>query len=160
MKLVVIVVVLAVIGFVVKGRLDKSNPEIIEHPVYAEMRVDLKEGIRELNVVLFGKAVDMDDCNLRTENTWKKVLSGCPTCALSPVKCMEALPPRYARLFENSRIPSTYLTFTRGSRFERDGRLVVYGLTRDEGLMVCEQMRNSVSKEDYTGTLECIPPSE
>jgi hypothetical protein len=160
MKLVVIVIVLAVVGFVVKGRLDKTNPEVIEHPVYAEMRVDAKEGIREINVVLFGKAVDMDDCNQRTEKTWSKVLSGCPTCELSPAKCMEELPPRYAKLFENAAIPSTYLAFTRGSRFERDGRLVVYGLTRDEGVMVCNQMLKSISSEDYQGTLECIAPSE
>ena len=79
---------------------------------------------------------------------------------MSPAKCLEELPSRYARLFENVAIPSTYLAFTRGSRFERDGRMVVYGLTRAEGLAVCEQMRNSVSKEDYTGTLECIAPSE
>jgi len=160
MKLFVIVIVLAVIGFVVKGRMDKSNPAVIEHPVYAEMRVDLKEGIREINIALFGEAVDMDDCNLRTEQTWSKVLSGCPACEVSPAKCLEDLPPRYARLFENVAIPSTYLAFMRGSRFERDGRMVVYGLTREEGLAVCEQMRNSVSKEDYTGTLECIAPSE
>jgi hypothetical protein len=160
MKFIVFVIVLAAIGFVVKGRLDKSNPDVIEHPVYAEMRVDLKEGAREINVVLFGQAVDTDDCNLRTEKTWSKVLSGCPTCVLSPAKCLADLPARYVRLFENVPIPSTYLAFTRGSRFERDGRMVVYGLTRDEGLAVCEQMRRSISKEDYTGTLECIAPSE
>jgi hypothetical protein len=160
MKLIVIVVVLAVIGFVVKGRLDKVNPKVIEHPVYAEIRVDAKEGIRELNIALFAKAVDLDDCNLRSEKTWSKVLSGCPTCVLSPVKCTNELPPRYARLFDNVAIPSTYLALTRGSRFERDGRMVVYGLTREEGLAVCEQMRSSVSKEVYSGTLECIAPSE
>jgi hypothetical protein len=159
MKLIGIVLVLAIIGFVVKGRLDKSNPEIIEHPVFAEMRLDYKEGIREVNIALFAEAVDMDDCNLRTERTWSKVLSGCPNCELSPPKCLEELPARYARLFENVAIPSTYLAFTRGSRFERDGRMVVYGLTRDEGLVVCEQMRRTVSKE-YSGTLECIAPSE
>jgi hypothetical protein len=38
--------------------------------------------------------------------------------------------------------------------------MVVYGLTREEGLVVCEQMRSSVSKEVYSGTLECIAPSE
>jgi hypothetical protein len=160
MKLIVIVIVLAVVGFVVKGRLDKVNPQVIEHPVYAEIRVDAKEGIREINIALFAKAVDLDDCNLRSEKTWSKVLSGCPSCVLSPVKCTNELPPRYARLFDNVAIPSTYLAFTRGSRFERDGRMVVYGLTREEGLAVCDQMRNSVSKEVYSGTLECIAPSE
>jgi hypothetical protein len=160
MKLIVIIIVLAVVGFVVKNRLDKVNPAVIEHPVYAEIRVDAKEGIREINIALFAKAVDLYDCNLRTEKTWSKVLSGCPTCELSPVKCTDELPPRYARLFENVPIPSPYLAFTRGSRFERDGRMVVYGLTRDEGLAVCDQIRQSVPKDVYSGTTECIAPTE
>jgi hypothetical protein len=160
MKVVVIIIVLAVIGFFVKARLDKVNPAVIEHPVYAEMRVDAKEGSRELNIALFAKAVDLDDCNLRAEKTWSKVLSGCPSCVMSPVKCTNELPARYARLFENVAIPSTYLALTRGSRLERDGRMVVYGLTRDEGLAVCEQMRTSIGKDVYTGTLQCIAASE
>lgn len=159
MKLIGTVIVLAVIWFGAKSYLDKSNPSVIEKPVYAEMRIDATVGIREINVVLFGEAVNLDDCNTRTENTWKEVLSGCPSCKLSPPKCMDELPPRYARLFDNVAIPSTYLAFTRGSRFERNGRLVVYGLTRDEGLAVCQQMRTSVA-EHYKGTLECIAASE
>lgn len=159
MRLISIVIVLAVIGFVAKSWLDKSNPAVIEHPVYAEMRIDAKEGIREINIVLFAEATSLDDCNLRTEKTWKDVLSGCPSCEISPPKCLVELPARYARLFDNVAIPSTYLAFTRGSRFERNGRLVVYGLTRDEGLAVCEQMRTAVSPK-YKGTLQCIAASE
>ena len=159
MKLVSVVIVLVILGLFAKRWLDKSNPEVIEHPVYAEMRVDVKEGIRELNIALFAEAVDQDDCNLRTEKTWKKVLSGCPACEVNPPKCLDSLPARYLRLFENVPIPSTYLAFKRGSRFERNGRMVVYGLTREEGLGICEQLRTSVA-EKYSGTLECIAPSE
>ena len=159
MKFIGTVIVLAVAGFGVKSYLDKSNPAVIHDPVYAEMRIDATFGIREINVVLFGEAVSMDDCNLRTEKTWKEVMSGCPTCEISPPKCTDELPPRYARLFNNEAIPSTYLAFSRGSRFERNGRLVVYGLTRDEGLAVCELLRSS-AVENYSGEMECIAPSE
>jgi hypothetical protein len=51
------------------------------------------------------------------------------------------------------------LAFERGSRFERNGRMVVYGLTREEGLGICEQLRTAVAGK-YSGTLECIAPSE
>jgi len=159
MKFIGTVIVLAVVGFGVKSYLDKSNPAVIQNPVYAEMRIDATFGIREINVVLFGEAVSMDDCNMRTENTWKEVMSGCPTCEISPPKCTDDLPPRYARLFDNVAIPSTYLAFSRGSRLERNGRLVVYGLTRDEGLAVCEQLRSSAAA-NYSGKMECIAPSE
>ena len=159
MKFWSVVIVLGVIGFGAKSYLDKSNPDVIKDPVYAEMRMTAKEGIREIEVALFAEAVDMDDCNTRTEKTWKKVMSGCPTCEIGPPKCTDDLPPRYARLFDNVAIPSTYLSFTRGSRYERNGRMVVYGLTRDEGLVVCEMMRKTAA-EEYKGTLECIAPSE
>ena len=56
-------------------------------------------------------------------------------------------------------IPSTYLAFERRSRYERDGRLVVYGLTHDEGMAVCEMMRSAAAR-NYKGKTRCIAPSE
>ena len=156
---VVILILAAVVGLGFKRWLDKSNPDVIAHPVYAEMHVDAKVGNRELNSVLFVKTVDQEDCNLRAEKGWSKLLSGCPTCTVSAAKCQDDLPARYQRLFDNVAIPSTYLAMERGSRYERDGRLVVYGLTHDEGLAMCEQIRGVVL-EKYHGTGTCIAPSE
>jgi hypothetical protein len=61
-------------------------------------------------------------------------------------------------LFDDVPIPSTYLSATAANSNERDGRLVVYGLTDAEGKMVCEIVREQVKKE-YQGTTRCIAPS-
>ena len=41
---------------------------------------------------------------------------------------------------------------------ERDGRLVVYGLTDKEGALVCEQMRKVILKK-YSGTAHRVSAS-
>ena len=59
-------------------------------------------------------------------------------------ECQAQLPPRYARLFDDEPIPSTYLSASAGNAGERDGRLVVYGLTDQEGAAMCEPIRTMV----------------
>ena len=51
---------------------------------------------------------------------------------MQPVSCKDELPPRYARLFDDVPIASTYLSMNAGIAGERDGRIVVYGLA-DKG---------------------------
>lgn len=69
--------------------------------------------------------------------------------------CEAILEPRYRRLFDNAAIHSMYLSFTRGSRFERNGRRVVDGLAADEGDAVCESIVTDFQKR-YEGTVNCI----
>ena len=48
---------------------------------------------------------------------------------------------RQARLFDDEPIPPSYLSLTAGQAGERDGRLVVHGLTDREAALIFEQMR-------------------
>ena len=73
-------------------------------------------------------------------------------------KCSKELPPRYARLFDNEPIPSAYLSANAGSARERDLRMVVYGLTDDEGMAICEVLRKELVK-NFVGPTSCIRPS-
>jgi hypothetical protein len=50
MKKLVLLIVLAVVGYVAYSRFQSANPEHIENPVYAELRMDTKVGSRELNL--------------------------------------------------------------------------------------------------------------
>jgi hypothetical protein len=79
-------------------------------------------------------------------------------CQLQEPKCHAELAPRYARLLDDVPIHSAYLSATRNSSLERDGRLVVYGLTGEEGMMACRMMKAELDKE-YKGTTKCIAPS-
>jgi hypothetical protein len=158
-KLLFVIVIVGVGYFVYQRELDKTNPQVIDHPVYAEFRVDSKQGEREINIALFGKMSSEEDCRMRAEKVWNKVVKGCAACTMSVQECRSELPPRYKRLFEDVSIPSTYLSFMRGNRFERDGRMVVYGLTSQEGVQVCEYMKTQFAAT-YEGTVTCVPASE
>jgi hypothetical protein len=85
-------------------------------------------------------------------------LEACPTCTLTPAKCQAQLPVRYARLFNDEPIPSTYLSASAGKADERDGRMVVFGLTDREGEAICAQMR-SVILQAYHGTAHGVKAS-
>jgi hypothetical protein len=58
MKKLILLIALAAAGYFAYARFQNSNPERIENPVYAELRVDTKVGSRELNLVLFGDEGD------------------------------------------------------------------------------------------------------
>ena len=155
MKKLILLVVLAVAGYVAYSRFEAGNPEHIENPVYAELRMDAKVGSRELNLVLFGEMVDDVDCRERFDTAWSKLTEGCVACTLQLASCRADLEPRYRRLFDDTAIHSTYLSFTKGSRFERNGRMVVYGLTNDEGDALCDSLQKQF-QQHYSGRVSCI----
>jgi hypothetical protein len=113
-------------------------------------------GGRDLQFALFGKMASQADCDQRSNQVWGKVIEGCKECIQRASVCKTELEPRYQRLFENTAIHSTYISFTRGSAYERDGRMVIFGLTADEGDAVCEQTRSRFSA-NYSGTIQCVP---
>ena len=53
----------------------------------------------------------------------------------------EKLAARYEQLFDDVPINIAYLSLTRGSRFERDGRMVIWGVTGKEGDQMCEILK-------------------
>jgi hypothetical protein len=155
MKKLILLIVLAVAGYFAYTHFQAANPEHIENPVYAELRVDAKVGGRELNLALFGEMVDEVDCRERFGRAWDKIVAGCAECSMRLASCRSDLEPRYRRLFDDTVIASTYLSFTKGSRYERNGRMVVYGLTSDEGDALCESLRQQFQTR-YEGTVACI----
>jgi|SRR5690349_3485907 len=155
MKLLIVLIVLAGAGYLVHAHLQSTNPEVIETPVYAEFRVNAKLPGRDVDFVLFGEMASAEDCRDRADRLWSKVLSDCKECTTTPSTCRTDLEPRYRRLFEDSPIASTYMSFKRGNRFERNGRMVVYGLTSTEGDQVCESVK-SYFQNRYEGVVTCI----
>lgn len=157
MKKIAILIVLAGIGYFAYDRvLGKNNPAVIEHPVYAEFRVNAKPAGRDITIALVAKMASVEDCEQRADRVWEKVLKSCADCTLGTRQCKSELPPRHAQLFDDVPLHSTYLSFTRGSRFERDGRMVVFGLTGSEGNEVCEMLRKQFATQ-YSGEVKCIP---
>ena len=129
------------------------------HVCSRKIRVAIDIPSRSLDMVMFGAMANDEDCRNRTQIVWEKVISGCAQCSFQVKDCKNQLPARYAKLFSNTPIASTYLSMTRGSKYERDARLVIYGLTAREGNAVCEQMKQRFATR-YTGKLECIPSTQ
>jgi hypothetical protein len=160
MKKLLVLAALAVAGYLLWQKYGGGGgPPKIEHPVYAEVRVTAETQGREIEMALFIRAASDFDCHGRARESWNGALAGCPGCKMQhSEKCHAELPARYARLFDDEPIPSTYLSATAGNSRERDGRLVVYGLTDAEGKMLCDMLRTAILKE-YHGEAHCVAAS-
>ncbi|HTY99983.1 MAG TPA: hypothetical protein VMB75_09120 [Rhodocyclaceae bacterium] len=134
---------------------DRENPAEITTPSYAEMRVKLEIPGRDIDMVLFGKMVDENDCRLRTEKIWQKLVENCNACKLNVVDCKPQLAPRYAMLFDDTPISVTYMSLARGSPLEREGRMVFWGVTVDESRALCEITRAKI-QERHQGAVTCV----
>jgi hypothetical protein len=157
-NLLVLIAIGAIAWFGYKRFQEGGAPQAIENPIYGEIRANASVQGRDIEMALFVRSSSELDCRSRARESWSESLKSCPSCTLQPVKCQENLPPRYARLFDDVPIPSAYLSATAGARGERDGRLVIYGLTDAEGIHVCEILRTQL-QEKYKGTSRCVQPS-
>lgn len=109
-------------------------------------------------MALFARTANEAECRSGSNLGWNNLLKVCPTCKMPTPNCSKELPPRYARLFDDVPIPSAYLSATAGAARERDVRVVIYGLTDQEGMAVCEMMRTELNK-NYLGPSRCVAPS-
>jgi len=157
-KGLIIVILLAAAGYFVYQKYIGGPPQTFENPVYGEMRMTATAGNREIEAAVFVRASGDLDCRGRGMLSWRESFEGCPSCRLQEPKCHAELPPRYAKLFDDVPIPSAYLSATAGTAAERDGRVVIYGLTDAEGTVVCEQLKSELAQK-YEGKLTCIAPS-
>jgi len=158
LKTLIVVILVAVLGWYFWHKHVSGPPQTFENPVFGEIRATANIEGREIEMAIFVRTGSQLDCKTRAAMSWSRALAKCPTCKFEPVKCQVQLPPRYARLFDDVPIPSTYLSATAGNAAERDGRVVVYGLTDREGEVVCETIRSVLLKE-YHGTAHCVKAS-
>ncbi len=160
MKKLLLIGLVAVAGYFgyQKYQAQHGPPKPMDNPVYGEVRVNANVQGREIEMALFFRASDDADCHGRALVSWTGTLKNCAQCSLQTNECKAELPPRYARLFDDVPIPSAYLSANAGVAGERDGRLVVYGLTDQEGAAVCEVMRKNIA-ETYKGETHCVAAS-
>jgi hypothetical protein len=146
---------IAAIGFgVYYGYNHFRNPAHIDNPVFAELRVDVHADSRTINVLTFAKMADEADCRERAEIVWRKVID-CKECTMQLIDCKPSLSARYEQLFDDVPINISYLSLTRGSRYERDARMVIWGITGKEGVQLCELLKNGI-RPRYSGRLQCV----
>lgn len=158
MKKLLVVAVLAIAGFFAYQKFVSGPAQSIEDPVYGEVRVDIAMQGREIEAALFFRATGTADCRGRALASWASALKNCAQCSMRTPKCQDELPARYARLFDDVAISSPYLAANVGRAIERDGRIVIYGLSDPEGNAACEAMRKVIAG-GYEGETYCVAAS-
>lgn len=127
------------------------------NPVYADIRVKVAAGGREIEAALFSKMADEADCQSRAQKLRDDLTQNCKNCVSQSVQCKADLAPRYVKYFADEPGNITYLSINRGSTDQREARLIFWGLTLQEGDLMCDQMKKVFSKMK-TGALSCIRP--
>jgi hypothetical protein len=153
MKKLFAIAVIGILGFLGYQRM--QGPAEIVNPVFAEVRVTMNAGSRDIEAALFGKMVDEADCQQRAKRMRDNLEENCKNCVSKSIECKASLAPRYAKFFDDTPSSATYLSITRSSRGERDARLILWGLTGAEGDTVCDQMKLVFAKI-HNGQMKCV----
>lgn len=152
----ILLIIAAVGGYHAYG-IHRDNPMVIADPVYVESRVDVEipELGRELEYVLVGEMVSQEDCRERSRRYFESLLEECKDCNLKQLRCTSNLAHRYKKLFDGHTTYTTYLSFDKGNRFERNGRMVIWGLNEYEAKAACEYIKKDI-KGRYEGKVSCV----
>lgn len=156
MKKIVLIILIIALGIYGNNVLS-NNPSVITNPVYVETRLNVKvpNTSRELDFVYMGEMVSQDDCLERSRLYLENLFEKCAQCTMNMLECKTQIHSRYKKLFSGSKAHTTYLSLNKGNRFERNGRMVVWGLTDKEANSACNDMKNQI-KEKYSGTVRCV----
>lgn len=127
----------------------------ISNPVYADIRVKLTAGGREIEAAMFSKMIDDADCQVRAKRFKEQLESNCQGCVSQSFECKGDLAPRYLKYFDDQPAHITYLSISRGNSDQREARLIFWGLTRQEGDAVCDKMKEVFTKMK-TGPSVCV----
>ncbi len=159
MKNLLTLIIIAVAGYFGYGYLNTylENPLEISDPVYLESRIifEAPELSRSFEYVLVAEMVSDEDCQMRSEEYLQGLFKKCRQCKVKLSECSGNLDARYMKLFSDQPTYTTYLSLNKGNRYERNARMIVWGLTEEEAKAVCEIIKNTV-KDSYTGQLQCI----
>ena len=152
----ILLIIAAVGGYYAYG-IHRDNPMDIADPVYVESRVDVEipQLDRELEYLFIGEMVSQQDCRERSRRYLESLFEDCKDCNLKRIHCTSNLARRYEKLFDGHTTYTTYLSFDKGNRFERNGRMVIWGLNEYEAKAACEHIKKDVV-ERYKGEVSCV----
>jgi hypothetical protein len=140
-----------------------QNPEHIAHPTYLELRITMDVKNRNLEQVMFVETVNEKDCKRNSEDIVKKLVesedaNSSKKWVLKSSECKDQLAPRHALLFEDKMSNLTYLKIARGNRWEREARLILWGVSLEESNKICEL--TSSMQSIHSGEVVCVKGSQ
>jgi len=141
------------------GKDDVLDPEVITNPVYLEMRVNVENADRTLEVVVLIQAANDAECQKYSPKALKMMgmeieKANSPAVKLKSVACKAELSPSHARLFDNEPGLLTYVSAARGDRSGREIRWIMWGMSAEESEMVCGLVPQL--QKNLRGKVTCI----
>ncbi|HEY2346512.1 MAG TPA: hypothetical protein VGH80_11585 [Xanthomonadaceae bacterium] len=162
---IIFLLVLGAIGYFVQSRVSNKNTDPAEatgpitNPVYAEVRFRADIGSREFHLVAAAQGRDHADCQRMIGDLPDKMQlgrrpDGTPLWKLESSECMSQLDERTERLFNNKPTFVNYVAASPGAPDEREVRMIIWGVTAQEGELVCDGL--SRMKQRWKGSVTCI----
>jgi hypothetical protein len=161
-KLLLLLIIAASAYFAYKTRLDRqqrANPTVIERPVYAETKVDLKgDSGRIINSVVLVATANQAECDTASAKMVQTVLEASARKGVAgtvkSTECKTELDARMARLFANQPTYVTYMALSRGKPEERETRMLYWGVTVEESDLLCEIVPQI--QKSWVGQVSCV----
>jgi len=162
-KLILVLIIAASAYYAYKTRQERlqqrAHPAVIERPVYAETKVDLKgDGGRIINSVVLVATASQAECGEAAAKLVQTVLDasarGGVTGTVTSTECKTELDARMARLFANQPTFVTYMALARGKPEERETRMLYWGVTVQESDLLCEMVPQI--QKGWAGEVSCV----
>jgi hypothetical protein len=135
-----------------------SGQSPISNPVYAVIRFRTDIHDRTIDAVAYARTNDETECQHGSDKMVERVLnperSNGPAWTLQSSECKTELDAHSAKLFDNKPINVAYLSAAPGGGTEREFRLIFWGVTVQEGDLICDQAKRV--QDQWTGTVTCI----
>jgi imidazole glycerol phosphate synthase subunit HisF len=165
-KIILVLIVAAAAYFAYKTRVERlqqeANPAVIERPVYAETKVDLKgEGGRVINSVVLVATASQVECDTAAAKMVQTVLDASARKGVAgtvkSIECKRELDARMSRVFANQPTFVTYMVLGRGKPEERETRMLYWGVTVEESDLLCEMVPHI--QKGWAGKVSCVRAS-
>ncbi len=161
-KFIILILILAAGGYFYQHRkpaAESTSFSPIEKPFYTEARVKMNIQGHELEALLISEAADELDCMKQRDAAEKYMKQAMASlchnnCALEHVVCKPELEVRYAKLFNNEPTFLTYMRLARGTKDEREMRIIYWGLTVAQSDTICDAVPQF--QKGRKGTVSCI----
>lgn len=161
-KIILVLIVAAAAFFAYKTRQQRqqqANPAVIERPVYAETKVDLKgDSGRVINSVVLVATASQTECDAAAAKLVQTVIDASArkgvTGTVKSIECKTELDSRMARLFANQPTFVTYMVLGRGKPEERETRMLYWGVTVEESDLLCEMVPQI--QKGWAGKVSCV----
>lgn len=112
---------------------------------YNEVRIGIKAGSREIELVSYLKRDSSEPCQ-ESDRWFMDATLRCEDSGQCEVKqraCMNGLPDRYLPMFNQQRDTTAYLYVEQPTRY-RSGVMLFWGLNEQESIQLCQSMLNQV----------------